>query len=106
MPGGTRGQTRAIREASREYAHHHGLLLTLDRATLVSILANRESIDEAVRNHSLSKDTPDMPTAHTSDLHTPTSVSEAEASPHAEIWRQSMNRKFHGLLQVGTFAPV
>ena len=106
MSGRSRGQTQATREASREHAHHYGLLSTLDHAALVSMLANRESIDEAVQNHSPSKDSPDMPTAHASDLHTPTSVSEAEASPHEEIWRQSMNREFHGLLQVGTFAPL
>ena len=47
-----------------------------------------------------------MPTAHVSDLHTATSISEAEASPHAKIWRQSMNREIHGLLQTSTFAPV
>ena len=103
MPGRTRGQTCAMREASREYDHPNGILSTMDHAALVPILANRESIDEAIRKHSLSKDSPDKPTAHASDLHTPTSVSEAEASPHAEIWRKCMNRKFHGLLQAGTF---
>ena len=82
------------------------ILSTLDHAAPVTMLANRESIDEAVRNHSPSKDSSAMPTSHASDLHTPTSVSEAEASSHAEIWRQSMNREFHGLLQAGTFAPV
>ena len=106
MPGWTRGQTRAMREASREYAHHHRLLSTLDHATLVSILTKRESIDEAVRIRSPSRDSPDMPTAPASDLHTPTSVPETEASPHTEIWRPSMSREFHGLLQADTFAPV
>ena len=95
-----------MREESREYAHHYGLLSTLDHATLMSILANGESIDEAVRNHSPSKDSPDMPTAHASDLHTPTSVSEAEVSLHAEIWRQPMTRAFHGPLQTDPFVPV
>ena len=94
-------------EASRENAHHHELLLTLDQAALlVSILAKRESTNEAIRNHSPSKDSSDIPNAHASDLHTPTSFSGAEASPHAEIWWQFMNREFHGLLQAGTFSPV
>ena len=94
-------------------AEHHGSMLTATdycrRWTMrlwASILATRESIDETIRNHSPSKDSPDMPTARALDLHAPTIVSEAEASPHAEIWRQSMNREFHGLLQASTCAPV
>ena len=51
IPGWTCGQTQAVHKASREYTHHHGLLSTLDHATLVSMLANREPIDEVIRNH-------------------------------------------------------
>ena len=78
----------------------------MDHAALVSMLATRESIDEAIRNHSPPSESLDMPTAPVSEIHTPTSVSEAEASPHADIWRHSMDRELHGLLQAGTFAPV
>ncbi|CAN0433081.1 unnamed protein product [Ascophyllum nodosum] len=67
------------------------------------MLGKGGAVHEIVRQHDAS---PDLPTARVSDLHTPTSVSEAEASPHAEIWPQSTNREFHGLLQAGTFAPV
>ena len=104
-PGWTRGQTRAMREASREYAQHHGLLPTMDHAALVFFLANRESIDEAIRNHSPSKDSrtchPDL-----RQTFTLRQAFEVKASPHADIWRQSMNWEFHGLLHVGIFAPV
>ena len=91
MPGRTRGETRALRDASREYAHRHGL--PLDHAALVSMLEKGEPIHEIVRQHGAS---PNLPSAHASEIHTQTSVSEAEASPHAEIWRQSMNREIHG----------
>ena len=101
MPGWMRGETRAMRDASREYAHRHGR--PLDRAALVLILGKSEAVHEIVRQHGAS---PDLLTTRALDLHIPTSVSEAEASPHVEIWRQSMNREFHGLLQAGIFAPV
>ena len=67
MPGKMRGETRAMREASREYAHHHGLLSTLEHAALVSMLVTRESTDKVVRQHSAPKDSPSLPTAHTSN---------------------------------------
>ena len=94
-----------MRDASWEYAHLHDFLLTKD-AALVSMLATRESIDEAIRNHYPPNESPDMPTATASEIHTPTNVSEAEASPHADIWRHSIDRELHGLLQAGTFAPL
>ena len=82
VPGRTRGETRALRDASQEYAHRHGL--PLDHAALVPMLGKGEALHEIVRQHGAS---PDLLTARASDLHTPTSVSEAEASPIAEIWR-------------------
>ena len=101
MPGRTRGETRAMRDAPREYAHRHGL--SLDHAALVSMLEKGETVQEVVHEHGAS---PDLPTARASDLHTPASVSEVETSPHAKIWRHSMDREFQGLLQAGTFAPI
>ena len=85
MPGRTRRKTCAMRDVSRKYAHRHGLLLTMDRAALVSMLAIRESIDEDNRNDSSSNESPDMATAPASEIHTPTSVSEAEASQHTDV---------------------
>ena len=64
MPGRTRGETRVMRDALKEYAHHHGVLSTMEHAALVSMLATRESTNKIVRQHSAPKDSPDMPTAH------------------------------------------
>ena len=105
MPGRTRGGTRALRDVSRAYAHRHGLLL--DHAAMVSMLAKGEATNEIVRQHGASKDSPDLPTAHASDLPTPNNVSDVEKSPHhADIWRHSMHQEFNCLLQAGTFAPA
>ena len=73
MPGRTRGKTRAMRDAPREYAHRHGL--PLDHAALVSMLEKGETVQEVVHEHGAS---PDLLTARASDLHTPASVSEVE----------------------------
>ena len=101
LPGRTRGETRAMRKASREYARRHDM--ALDHAALVSILDKGEAIHEIIHEHGAS---PDLPTARASDLPTPANVMEAETSPHANIWRHSMNRELQGLLQAGTFALI
>ena len=104
MPGRTRGETRALRNASRDYAHRHGI--PLDHAAMVSMLEKDEATNEIVRQHGASKDSPDLPTVHASDLPTPNNVSDVEKSPHADIWRHSMHQEFDGLLQASTFAPA
>ena len=76
MPGRTRGETRALRDTSREYAHRHGL--PLDHAAMVSMLAKGEATNEIIRLHGASKDSPDLPIAHASDLPTPNNVSDVE----------------------------
>ena len=96
MPGRTRVETRALRDASRKYAHRHGL--PLDHAAMVSMLAKVEATNENVRQHGASKDAPDLPTAHASGLPTPNNVCDVEKSPHADIWRHSMHQEFDGLL--------
>ncbi|CAM9373706.1 unnamed protein product, partial [Ascophyllum nodosum] len=73
MPGRARGETRALRDASREYAHRHGL--PLDHAALVSMLGKGEAVRDIVRQHGTS---PDLSTARASGLQTSTSVPEAE----------------------------
>ena len=90
MPGRTRGETRAIRDALQEYAHRHGVLSTMEHAALVSMLVTRESTNKIVRQHSAPKDSPDLPTAHIPDISKPSSVSEVEDSPHVD-WRHPMN---------------
>ena len=104
MPGRTRGEARALRDASRDFAHRHGM--TLDHGAMVSMLAKGEATNEIVRQHGASKDSPDLSTAHASDLPTPNNVSDVDKSPHADIWRHSMHQEFDGLLQAGTFAPA
>ena len=84
MPGRTRGETLALRDASRDYAHRHRI--PLDHAAMVSMLAKEEATNEIVHQHGTSKDSPDLPTAHASDLPTPNNVSDVEKSPHADIW--------------------
>ena len=101
MPERTRGETRAMRDASREYARRHGL--PLEHAALMSMLGKGKAVHKIVHEHGAS---PELPTAHALDLHTPASASEAETSPHTEIWRHSMNREFQGLLQAASFAPI
>ena len=72
---------------------------------MVSMLAKDEQKNEVVRQHNASKDSPDLPTMHASDLPTPNNVSDVEKSPHADIWRHSMHQEFSGLLlQARTFA--
>ena len=83
MPGRTRGETRALRDASRDYAHRHGT--PLDHAAMVSMLAKGEATNEIVRQHGASKDSPDLPTAYASGLSTPNNVSDVEKKPHADI---------------------
>ena len=112
MPGRTRGKTRALRDASQDYAHRYGI--PLDHAAMVSMLAKGEATNKIVRQHGASKDSPDLPTAHAPDLPTahapdlPTlnNVSDVEKSPHADIWRHSMHQELNGFLEAGTFAPA
>ena len=73
---------------------------------MVSMLAKDEQKNEAVRQHNASKDSPDLPTVHASDLPTPNNVSDVEKSPYADIWRHSLHQEFSGLLQARTFAPA
>ena len=58
MPGRTRGETRVLRDASREYAHRHGL--PLDHAAMASMLEKGEAVHKIVHEHGVS---PGPPTA-------------------------------------------
>ena len=75
MPGRTRCKTRVIRDALQEYAHRHGVLSTMKHGALVSMLATCESTNKIVRQHSASKDSADLPTAHIPDISKPSSLS-------------------------------
>ena len=78
----------------------------MNHAAMVSMQAKGEATDEIVPQHGASKDSPDLPTAHALDLPAPKNVSNAEKSPHADIWRHFMQQEFNGLPQAGTFAPA
>ena len=99
MPGRTRGETRALRDASRDNAHRYGI--PLDHAAVVSMLARGEATSDIVRQGLAGS-----ADRACSDLPTPNNVSDVEKSPHADIWRHSMHQEFDGLLQAGTFAPA
>ena len=96
MPGRTRGETRAMRESP------HRLSL-IPRATLAQGMATREAFDEAFREHELPPPDADLPTAPASDVPIPSTITEAESSEHAAIWRGSRTWEFRGLLQANTF---
>ena len=104
MPGRTSGETCALRNASREFTHRHGL--QLDHAAMVLMLVKGEETNEIVRQYSASKDSSNLPTAYASDLLTPNTVCDVEKSPHADMWRHSMHQESNGLLQAGTFTPA
>ena len=70
MPGRTRGENYALRNASQEYAHRHGL--PLDHATMVSMPEKSEAINEIVRQQGASP-----PILN--------NVPDIEKSPHADI---------------------
>ena len=93
MPEKTRGETRALHDELLEYTHRHGL--RLDHAAVASMLEKGEALSKIVPQHGAS---PDLLTAHASDLPTPNNVSDVEKSPHADIWRHTMHQVFSGLL--------
>lgn len=62
-----RGESRALRDASQEFPNRDGLLPTMDHEAQVSILAIRQSIDEAVRMLYARNDAPYLPTATSSN---------------------------------------
>ena len=49
MTGRTRGETRVLRDASRDYAHRYSI--PLDHEAMVSMLAKGEATNEMVRQH-------------------------------------------------------
>ena len=88
MPGRTRGDKRAISDASREYAYRHGPLLMMEHAALLSMLPTLEPTNKIIRQHSAPNVSHDLPIAYASDLPTPTSVTDVGKSHHVD-WRHS-----------------
>ena len=84
---------------------HHSMGL-MHHAALSQQLAIRKVFDEAFREYDLQKEEIDLPTAPASDLSTASTIAEAGASEHAEIWRGSRARELSGLLQAQTYGPA
>ena len=102
MSGRTRGETRAIQDLH----HSIGLMSMSEHARLANQLANREAIDEVVREHGLPRIQLGLSTAHDSDPPALSTVAGAEALEHADICRSFRVDEFSGLLQAHTFAPA
>ena len=94
----TRGETYAMRDASREYVYRYGLLL--DHVGVASMLATSKSNNEPPPQHNASRNSPDVPAAHESNFPTPNIVSDVDMSPHADIWRHSKHQEFSSLLSL------
>ena len=71
----------------------HGLM---SHATLAQKVTTRKAFDEAFRKHNLPQAQTDLPTVPASDLPTPSTIADAEASEHAEMWRGSRVRESAG----------
>ena len=78
----------------------------MDRTAFVSMMAEHEDIEAALRNDRPPRDPPDLSDYQASDLKTPTSYPEAMASQQAPIWCDSMLREILGLLDADPFAAV
>ena len=74
---------------------HHSTSL-MSHAVLAHQLVSREAFDGVFRENNLPKAEIDLPTAPASDIPTPSTVSEAEASEHAKICLGSRAQGFSG----------
>ena len=80
MPGRTRGQSRAIREekdlqpggSEQALSHYLGSLSTMGRTAFVSMMAEREDTEAALRDDRPPRDPPNLPDYQASDMQTPT----------------------------------
>ena len=84
--------------------HSIGLMSMFEHIWLANQLANHETIDEAIREHGLSRIQLYILTVHARDLSAPLTVAEEGALEHAAIRRASRGGEFSGLLQAHTFA--
>ena len=90
--GGTRGETSRHREAAG-----NGLL---------SLMAAREGIGHVLFHHTPPHDSPPLPTRPVSELSTPNSCTEACADEYSAVWRQAMEKEYHGLASAGMFGEM
>ena len=114
MPGRTRDQNRAIRrekglqpgESEQALSQYLGSLSMMGRPAFVSMMAEHEDIEAALRDDRPLRDPPNLSGYQASDMQTPTSYAGAMASGQAPIWCDSMPREILGLLDADTFAAV
>ena len=78
----------------------------MGRTAFVSMMANQEDIEAALRNDRRPRDSPNLNDYRASELKTPSSYAGAMASQQAPIWRDLMSREILGLLDANTFAAV
>ena len=114
MRGRTKGKSRSIceeeglqpGESEQALSHHLGSLSTMGRTVFVSIMAEHEDIEAALRDDRPPRDPPDLSDYQASDMQTPTRYAGAMASGQAPIWCDPMSRELLGLLDADTFAAV
>ena len=92
LRGRTRGETARNREAMG-----HGLL---------SLMAAREGIGHVLFHQAPPRENPPLPTRPASELSTPNSYAEACVDEYSTIWRQAMDKEYHGLADAGTFGAT
>lgn len=73
---------------------------------MVARLAQREDINNAIRECRPPEARPELPLCYARDLRVPKTFREAMNSEYSNLWEDSMQREYFGLLDGGTFAPV
>ena len=71
-----------------------------------TLLASREDIDRAMRDLNPPEVAPDLPHCYANDLRVPKTYREAVSSEYADLWIDSVEREFRGLMEAGTFEEV
>ncbi|CAB1097277.1 unnamed protein product [Ectocarpus sp. CCAP 1310/34] len=71
-----------------------------------TLLASREDIDRTMRDSNPPEVAPDMSYCYANDLRVPNTYREAVSSEYADLWVDSVEREFRGLMEAGTFEEV
>lgn len=114
MTARTKRQSRAIPEdtclrlgeSEQALSHHLGSPSMMGRTAFVSIMAEHEDVEAALRSDRSPHDTPNLSDDQASDITTPTSYAGAMASEQALTWCNLISRGILGLLGADTFAAI
>ena len=68
--------------------------------------AARVGIGHMLFHHAPTHDHPLVPTCPVGEVFTPKTHEEACADKHSIVWRQAMDKEFHGLAKAGTFGAT